>query len=443
MEKTQRSLSEARKMTVNCPHCNTEFDAKYFVCPSCGTVLEEPKEEKILPSTPKENVEVCSCCGRVLRADSSFCSYCGTVVPPKEVVPETEPRDGSSEICPVCEKIVLEGAAFCSHCGTVIPKKTVVSGEKTQKDCLEACSVCGKPMPEGAAFCSYCGSSHVKGSPEIKTAPPETVRFRLCPSCGRETPENSRFCTYCGKDRFANPSEKKTLSKRRISPLVIVLISVGAVILSSLLALIFMKTFSSNSLEGVWVNGDDRIVFTENGDVAFSYVYNYAGTYTVDDGKTLLIDYPGFVTDYSCEYQYGKQAKSDEDYWYRDGNTLYIGGVRYTKTNPTLNRKMYGMWVNEEDEDYFVEIKRNGEVLAADGAQQGEGLTGDGTLDKDYANVFEYIAVSDTEIMIFQKKTPMEETYNIPYILEYNDGELEMYNTCEPMYRYADVFEKY
>lgn len=105
-----------------------------------------------------------------------------------------------TKTCPECGKIIAADSVFCSGCG-----RSMKASGKKEENRIE-CVKCGKESPKGTKFCPncgslfhccpFCGADNDDTSPSCKKC--GKALPRKCPSCGAETSGNMKFCGECG-----------------------------------------------------------------------------------------------------------------------------------------------------------------------------------------------------------------------------------------------------
>lgn len=227
------------------------------------------------------------------------------------------------------------------------------------------CPTCGKPLADQATLCSFCGAGVANQTPQNKA---------VCARCGAALEDYYAVCPNCGQPRgtfqpnvggYAAPmrTQKSKTGK------VIGLIS-GAVVLVTAVVLILVFTLGGgmkSQLIGTW-KSDWGVVYTfkENGELVLSDDNNYySETYSYRlQGNTLIVERPYSPSytserDYKVSFEYSSKAKDesvyDHDYWYIEGDTLYIAGNVMYKQNTqygNANQNQYDDW-DFSDEDMF------------------------------------------------------------------------------------------
>lgn len=151
-----------------------------------------------------------------------------------------------------------------------------------------------------------------------------------CSFCGHQVRDGALFCSECGRNLTTGKAKNET-KKAPPSKKVWIPVLAGVIVIALVIAVIssISPASTSTSIVGVWMDGTDRVIFTEAGD--YKDGLNY-GTYAITSDKTLEIDYGEYsYHSGSTSYKWGSEAMNDSDYWYISGDTLYILGGEYTK----------------------------------------------------------------------------------------------------------------
>lgn len=145
----------------------------------------------------------------------------------------------------------------------------------------------------------------------------------FCSFCGKEIRDGATFCSKCGKNQLTGEM------KPGATPLKSGTVVLVATLVCFIIVIACISRFRSNSIVGVWMHGADKVTFTSDGDFQIDSTY---GTYTIDDSNTLIMSCGEYsYLSGTLEYEYGPEAKEDEDYWYISNGKLYFWGDEYTK----------------------------------------------------------------------------------------------------------------
>lgn len=83
------------KQSSNCPQCSYPVSDNMNVCPNCGKVLKEKKEEHTNPYRQKSRT--CKKCGNEVAFTAKFCPICGTPLQMETINIWEKPQQG--EFC--------------------------------------------------------------------------------------------------------------------------------------------------------------------------------------------------------------------------------------------------------------------------------------------------------------------------------------------------------
>lgn len=189
-----------------------------------------------------------------------------------------------------------------------------------------------------------------------------------CPKCGRSIQNNIKFCPDCGAalpvqsnpqpaqqgpvQSYSQPSSTNAFAPTPVTaPSVAVkaagnktaklIIMISACVASAVLILVLAVVMISGNkspakaIIGSWSFTDTRynitvgMDFYPDGTLVMKYENDsYEGTYSVNDANTLILngrDEYGLSTYLSYDYVPLDQATEGEDWWYVDGDKLYMG----------------------------------------------------------------------------------------------------------------------
>lgn len=156
-----------------------------------------------------------------------------------------------------------------------------------------------------------------------------------CKYCSKEIRNEATFCSECGRKQTAESNRQSTANFLMIyaiknrKKLLVCLIAIVAIIIG---VNVIHPGNKKSAIEGSWKRNDDyTISFNANG--KFVKGESTSGTYEIYDNNELVMKYQGF--DYidrdTWRYEWSKENKEKENYWYIEGKTLYLGGEKYQK----------------------------------------------------------------------------------------------------------------
>lgn len=172
----------------------------------------------------------------------------------------------------------------------------------------------------------------------------------FCPNCGTRIEDGALFCPECGTRVADTPVNNPTFSAPAAAPAKkgfskgakIGIAAAAVAVIAAVVVLILVLGGSKNKLVGTWkadTGMEDygiefRITFKKNGEFELERSYSGSsdtmkGKYTVDKDKTLTLDFDGSKETF--EYNKEEAMDMDDDSWYLDGNTLYLGGMEFHK----------------------------------------------------------------------------------------------------------------
>lgn len=168
----------------------------------------------------------------------------------------------------------------------------------------------------------------------------------FCPNCGKPIDDNAVFCPECGAKVGLAPAAPAygapaSPAKKGLSKGALIGIIAGAVV--TVAAVVLILVLGGNKLVGTWKadlgSGYDysisfEIKFKRNGEFELRRSYGGStdsehGTYTVDSHKNLTLNFDGSPEVF--EYNKEEAMDGDDDCWYLDGRTLYLGGLKFKK----------------------------------------------------------------------------------------------------------------
>ena len=198
---------------------------------------------------------------------------------------------------------------------------------------MMTCSKCNKQYPKGFSFCTSCGCKLVENQGEIGENP---AKFIYCRFCGRQIRNDSVFCFSCGRKQSTgnmadeNYPIKTSIFNKKAKNIIALLLGFVALALTISIIAVLINSPGSPSIVGTWRSaGGDEISFDNKGRFTEGHYYE---TYTIYDDKKLSMiyqDWDKLGTSYS--YDWGNEAKYDDDYWYISGNKLYYRKNEYTR----------------------------------------------------------------------------------------------------------------
>lgn len=157
----------------------------------------------------------CPFCGEMIKAESSFCSFCGKKVEPVRAAAAPAELPRPDERCPFCDSILPKDAPFCPACGGSI-NRAPASGSSAIPEPDEP-----TPWPIPPAYpeeesdtvrppieeeeltrSSYSrpDSSAAPASPDARPEPSFETRFTPAPSAPPEPPAFSGLCAPSDDD---------------------------------------------------------------------------------------------------------------------------------------------------------------------------------------------------------------------------------------------------
>ncbi|MBR5516131.1 MAG: zinc-ribbon domain-containing protein [Clostridia bacterium] len=232
---------------ITCKKCAKILTADSKFCTECGTavssepVFEEYPEEpqNIDENEPSDEVEqpiviptqekeepgiVCAVCGYVLRADSVFCTECGSPVAPAENEVQEMPSQNAEEAAePDFDAVDAADEYPLTEANEDTPFENVIEEEVVCETYI--CQNCNNPVTKDMAFCTSCGVALIfedtdaeesngeyyesyesndqsfeviNGNVQEYTEKADSNNEDVCSVCGAQIKENMAFCTNCG-----------------------------------------------------------------------------------------------------------------------------------------------------------------------------------------------------------------------------------------------------
>jgi hypothetical protein len=212
---SQTNPQPTTPVTVSCPHCGTSVGTRYKFCFNCGSPITpattsagfpnpmttpqiqlsplasnnptptplEVRHPPSQPTTPPAPVQAapkstsrgfCDKCGTQLRAESTFCPGCGTLVVRPQAV-----ADPTTSIPQPANPVTATVSP--------LPAASTISQPPTHYSIgqLIACRACGKPFMSGLGQCPFCNtvveglSDTMNWQMPVANEPPEILELAI------------------------------------------------------------------------------------------------------------------------------------------------------------------------------------------------------------------------------------------------------------------------
>lgn len=326
--------------------------------------------------------------------------------------------------CPQCKSKNIGTDKVCAQCGSPQPANVefyqqdaadlIKDEEEIKKAALGPdinCPYCTTRNPADAQICVQCGGDISEGARRksgqilgaFKPGQKTTVN---CASCGAENAITLTTCHQCGtglgtQGKTAAPAQSST-DKKKMSPIVLVLLVLGAMVICGLIISGISGLFSKEELRGTVES------------VSWSYMVNIEryGPVQAEDWQT---DIPADATNLSCEPRY----HHDE--------TEYVSGAEEVCGTPYT--KDLGNGYAEVVQDCVYQVSEPYCSYDIMGWQNEDQVTSSGSDMNPYWP--DYSLSSD------QRATDQTETYTVVFSAdskqyEYSPSTYDEFSACEP-----------